>query len=134
MEWEGEMSGETMGRIWLASALNDALIFGKRVAVFSGILKDSRNLFKEIEEYLVSQDFGNSIDRVCAVNGQEHIDLVGGGRLIFLSLRQIPYGALRGRLLDVVYWPASEETYERVEEVIPALATSKDGRIVRYID
>lgn len=128
------MIDENLGRMWLTSAVNDALIVGKRVAIFAGVRSDSRGIFKEIKDYLERRDLRVDFDRVCAVNGRERIDLLNGGELVFYSLRQIPYGSHRGNVLDVVYWPASAATDKCLQEVVPALATSRDGRIVRYVD
>lgn len=129
------MAVEHEDRVWLSHAVIDALIHAKRVAIFSEIHQDSRSIFKQIKEHLERADVEHAVDRICSTNGRERIDLCNGGRLIFYSLRQVPYRAVRGSSLDIVYRPEQIRDEERFNgEVLPALTTSKDARIVAYND
>ena len=111
-----------MNRYTAAGIANDARD-GRRILVVTRDRREARDAFEEIAD----RTYGaKSIHRA---NGAEHIEHHNGGRVCFTTPRS--RGA-RGLTLDTIYLDAGvEATPEMVAELVPCLATSTTGELIR---
>lgn len=96
---------------------------GESVAVFAESLPEAQLLAKEMMSAVPIE----LAERVSHRNGDHYVDLVGGGRIRFMSTRQ----SVRGMRLDRAYIPVGANT-QFLQDIVPALCTSAVGELVRY--
>lgn len=104
-------------------AIDAAAGLGRKVLVLTENLRKAQ-AFARCFEGAAPQ---GSVSAVSRVAGRASLDFHGGGRIIFLSLRQ----SARGLSVDRVLVP-SDTPPEILANIVPATAASEDGQITGY--
>ncbi len=111
-----------MNRYAARGIANDARD-GRRVLVVTRDRREARHAFDDIT------DLTYDAKRIRRANGSERIEHYGGGLVAFTTPRS--HGA-RGLALDTIYLDTGvEATPEMLADLVPCLATSRDGEIIR---
>lgn len=111
-----------MNRYAAAGIANDARD-GRRILVVTRDRREARHAFDDIT------NLTHGAKRITRANGAEHIEHHNGGRVLFTTPRS---RSARGLTLDTIYLDTGvDATPDLLNELLPCLATSRDGELIR---
>lgn len=112
---------------YVADGILDDVMSGKTVLLVTDGGHASRAALYEIEERAARRCLEGIVE-VRRANGQESIRHASGGRVMIVPVRG--HGG-RGMSADVVFVDALDMTADRLAELMPAVACSPHGEVMR---
>lgn len=113
----------------LASTFHESVVQGLHVGLVVGSHEEARAALNYFRHYL--DVYGVSDVVVCRVSGRERVDVGHGGRLVLFKSRTVDR-MIRGFSLDAVHLPWELHTPDHLDSIVPAVCTSRGGRIETY--